>query len=109
MPASDRIRSTREIGGGLREGAYSIFDGSPVDKQIAVWQPAGEIEALTEMPAPQNMKSKAESFLETAVDNSHFAAAPEWAYNIEWVTEHDDLLFDSGSPLFRLRMFPGKN
>jgi hypothetical protein len=77
-----------------------------VDKQIAVWQPAGEIEALTEMPAPQNMKSKAESFLETAVDNSHFAAAPEWAYNIEWVTEHDDLLFDSGSPLFVLGCSP---
>ncbi len=50
------------------------------------------------------MESKARSFLSRAQD-SHLAVAPEWSYNVEWVSEHEKL-FAEDSPLFVLGCRP---
>ena len=108
MPNQRRLRSAEQKLGEFNPNAYSIFDPGSNPKDIAVWQPSGTINDLSNLPTPEPaLQTKAEQFLQQAAGSgSHLGAAPEWAYNIEWITDHADLLFAADSPLFVLGCAP---
>jgi len=108
MSSSERVRSARDDLGGLRDTAYSLFEQSQTDKHVKLWQPTGRIETSDGLPSTtEGFKQKVTKYLELSSSNtSHLAAAPEWAYDLEWVVEHHDLLFEANSPLFVLGCSP---
>lgn len=108
MSSSGRLRSARDELGGLQRTAYSLFEQSQTDKHVNIWQPTGQIEILDEVPnTADDLKQQATACLELAVSEPcHLTAVPEWAYDIEWVVEHRELLFRDDSPLFVLGCSP---
>lgn len=108
MSNQQRLRSAERKLGELIPDTYSIFDPGSNPKDIVIWQPSGTIDDLSNLPTPEPaLQTKAEQFLQRAVESGcHLGAAPEWAYNIEWITDHVDLLFAADSPLFVLGCAP---
>lgn len=104
MPGASVERINLDIGG-FTADPYTIFDSVGDEKTVTLWQPAGHIEDLHSLPAPRDMKPKAESFLDRA-GGSDLAVAPEWSYDVRWVGEHRDELFAEDSPLFVLGCRP---
>lgn len=104
----DGICSAQVALEGFTIDSYPLFDQEEVDKRVAIWQPTGRVENLHRLPNPESaMEQKAEQFLRKANESEcHLAVAPEWAYNMEWVAEHADLLFSPESPLFVLGCAP---
>lgn len=102
------ICSAQEALGGQTIDSYSALYQEEVDKRVAIWQPTGRIENLHRLPnTDSGMKQKAEQFFRMAFESEcHIAAAPEWAFDVEWVAEHDDMLFSEESPLFVLGCAP---
>ncbi|MCO8256757.1 hypothetical protein NKF26_23325 [Haladaptatus sp. AB618] len=94
--------------GGLIPDTYSIFDPGSNPKDIVIWQPSGTVDDITTLPTPEPaFQEKAGQFLQRATENGcHLGAAPEWTYNIEWITNHVDYLFAADSPLFVLGCAP---
>lgn len=103
MPDGEYIHSVDRIAGEFKRDVYSIFEDNR-EKDIVVWQPGTVIEDIQSLPRPREMRQRAESFLNLAVD-SDLAVAPEWSYDVEWVCEHDELFSDE-SPLFVLGCRP---
>ena len=103
MPDGEYIHSVDRIAGDFKRDVYSIFEDNR-EKDIVVWQPGTVIEDIQSLPRPREMRQRAESFLNLAVD-SDLAVAPEWSYDVEWVCEHDELFSDE-SPLFVLGCRP---
>ena len=102
-----RLQSAMEALEDFIATPYSIFDGDTSQKSATIWQPDGEVEDVETFPKPLEMESKAEAFLQTAIDSgSGIATAPEWSYDINWVTDHEQLLFSADSPLFILGCAP---
>lgn len=103
MPDGENIRSVDRDTGGIQRSAYSIFEDSR-EKDIVLWQPGTVIENIRSLPKPRETRQRAESFFSLA-DDSDLAVAPEWSYNVEWVSEHEELFADD-SPLFVLGCRP---
>lgn len=108
MSSSERLRSARDDLGGLRGTAYSLFKQSQTDKHVKLWQPTGQIETSNGLPSTTDgFKQQVTTYLELAFSETcHLAAAPEWAYDIEWVVEHGEFFFGADSPLFVLGCSP---
>lgn len=108
MSSPQRLRSADQELGGIIPDTYPIFDPGSNPKDIVVWQPSGTINDITTLPTPEPaLQAKAKQFLQRAVEcGCHLAAAPEWAYNIEWITDHMDYFFAADSPLFVLGCAP---
>lgn len=108
MSNGQRLRSTDQVSGGLIADAYSIFNQGTNPKDVVIWQPTGRIDDTTNLPTPEPaLRGKAEQFLQRATESGcHLGVAPEWAYNIEWITDHADYLFAEDSPLFVLGCAP---
>lgn len=111
MVNQQRLRSAGRELGGIVQDTYSIFRSGVNPKDIAVWQPSGTIDNVTTLPTPEpTLQAKAEQFLQRAVESGcHLGAAPEWAYNIEWIADHGKHLFAADSPLFVLGCAPIRN
>lgn len=103
MPDGEKIYSVDRNDGPFQRSSYSIFEDSR-EKDILLWQPGTVVEDIQSLPKPMEAKQRAESFLSVAGD-SDLAIAPEWAYDVEWVFEHDELFSDE-SPLFVLGCRP---
>jgi hypothetical protein len=103
MPDGEKIYSIDRNDGPFQRSSYSIFEDSR-EKDILLWQPGTVVEDIQSLPKPMEAKQRAESFLSLAGD-SDLAIAPEWAYDVEWVFEHDELFSDE-SPLFVLGCRP---
>lgn len=108
MSSSERLRSARDEIGGLQGSAYSLFEQSQTDKHVKLWQPTGRIETSNGLPSTTDgFKQQVKAYLELAFSKTcHLAAAPEWAYDIDWVVEHREFLFGDDSPLFVLGCSP---
>ncbi|AXR76126.1 hypothetical protein [Natrarchaeobaculum sulfurireducens] len=107
MTDFDRICSAQEALGDLTANRYPIFDDATQDKQVMIWQPSGRVRNLHELPSLVDMKDRAESFLQRAVESGcQLAVAPEWAYDISWIHDHEEFLFAPESPLFLLGCAP---
>ncbi|MGB9985729.1 hypothetical protein [Salarchaeum japonicum] len=107
MSESDRIREAGRILTGFDTERYEVFAEDDSQNIVTIWQPRGRVEDITVFPKPIGMHSKAESFLQRASEeDAHLAAAPEWAYNIDWIEDHDDFLFADTGPLFVLGCAP---
>ena len=87
MSESDRIREAGRILTGFDTERYEVFAEDDSQNIVTIWQPRGRVEDITVFPKPIGMHSKAESFLQRASEeDAHLAAAPEWAYNIDWTS-----------------------
>jgi len=107
MSESDRIREAGRILTEFDTERYDVFVEEDSQNIVTIWQPRGRVEDITVFPKPVGMQSKAESFLQRASEEgAHLAAAPEWAYNIDWIEDHDDFLFANAGPLFVLGCAP---
>lgn len=104
MPDDQRIRSAKQAIGNREIQYYDLLDVSIEDYSVAIWQPHDQVDKLTEFPQPaDSLEAKATSFLQRAVEaEAHLGLAPEWGYNIEWVADHENLLFGEDGPLFVL-------
>lgn len=107
MMTFERLQSARDALSDFTADGYQIFHHDEREKRVTLWQPSGTVTNLEDFPSPQGMREKAESFLKTAKnDGCDLAAAPEWGYNLEWITDHEKYLFAHDSPLFVLGCAP---
>lgn len=107
MPDFNRICSAEDAIGDISVSDYPIFAEAIQDKQVVLWQPSGRVTDINELPSPVEMKTKAESFLQRAVESGcHLATAPEFAYDTHWIQDHEEYLFHPESPLFALGCAP---
>lgn len=105
----DRIKTATSALPSLNLSEYSIFEGNNARKRVSVWQPSGKVDNITSFPEPRGMRPKACSFLQKTIDgDADLGVAPEWAYNINWVTDDPGHLFAPESPLFVLGCAPVK-
>jgi hypothetical protein len=104
MCCDERICSAKAAIGDCEIGSYPLFESSVEEKRVAIWQPRDRVNNLYQSPEPANgLREKANAFLRRAVDQeAHLGLAPEWAYNLEWVADHDEYLFAEEGPLFVL-------
>jgi len=111
MSGLERLHSAGQELDGIRAAEYPIFDRGTNTKDIVVWQPRGAVTKRDGLPSSgTRMRRKAEEYLDRANQlDTHLAAAPEWAYDIDWVDNHVDRLFAEGSPLFVLGCVPIRN
>ncbi len=92
---------------GLTASPYSIFDHKDEEKDVLLWQPSAIVDSLHQFPQPRDLRGKAESFLKTASEvECGIAAAPEWGYNLQWATDHSELLVGPESPFYVLGCAP---
>jgi hypothetical protein len=108
MSGLERLRSAGRELGGIHAVEYSIFERAENTKAVLLWQPRGTVRKGDSLPSLDGqMRQKAEEFLNRAIESeTHLAAAPEWAYDINWVEDHVDYLFAEDSPLFVLGCTP---
>lgn len=108
MPNLNHFSSAGRKLDGIDGSEYPIFERAESTKDVFVWQPEGDVTSDNSLPSPDHpMQQKAEEFLNRATQReAHLAAAPEWTYDIEWVDDHEGLLFAEDSPLFVLGCAP---
>jgi hypothetical protein len=108
MCGTSRLESAGVELGGLKFEDYPILNTAVGTKNVVVYQPDGVVNDVSNLASPEAaMEQKAESFLQRANDaECQLAVAPEWAYDIDWITDHHDYLFGDDSPLCVLGCAP---
>lgn len=104
MPDGERIHSVGRIADRFNRDVYSVFEDVR-EKDIVIWQPEMNIDAIGSLPAPEGARPRVNSFL-THTSDCDLAVAPEWSYDVKRVPEDRDKLFADDSPLFVLGCRP---